>query len=97
MLDLSFVRENLDLVRSKLADRGAGIDLAPFEKLDSERRAILRDAESTKQRRNKSNESISFLKKEGKDASAVIAEMKELSGRIKEDDARLKEPASRRS
>ncbi len=91
MLDLSFVRENLDLVRRKLADRGAGIDLAPFEKLDQERRAILRDAESIKQRRNQANETISRLKKEGKDAADVIAEMKDLSGRIKQDDARLKE------
>ncbi len=91
MLDLSFVRENLDLVRAKLADRHSGFDLAPFVKLDEERRALLKDAEGLNQRRNQLNGEITNLKKAGQDASAAIAEGKELGEKIKTYEARLKE------
>ncbi len=91
MLDLSFVRENLDLVRSKLADRRSGIDLDPFVRLDEERRALLKDVEGLKQRRNKANEEITRLKKAGQDAADVIGEGKRLAEEIKGFDGRLKE------
>ena len=91
MLDLSFVRENIDLVRAKLADRHADFDLAPFMKLDEERRALLKDAEGLNQRRNQINAEITKLKKAGQDTSRLIAEGKELGERNKTDEGRLKE------
>src|SRR5678815_2151398 len=91
MHDLSFVRENIDLVRAKLRDRNAGIDLAPFMKLDEERRTLLREVEGLKQRRNQANEEITQMKRSGGDAAPVIAEMKQLAESIKGYDARLKD------
>jgi len=91
MLDLSFVRENIDRVRSKLADRHSGIDLEPFLRLDEQRRALLKEVEGLKQRRNRTNEEITKLKKAGQDAAAVIAEGKQLAEQIKGYDDRLKE------
>jgi len=91
MLDLSFVRENIDRVRSKLADRHSGIALEPFVRLDEQRRALLKEVEGLKQRRNKANEEITKLKKAGQDAAAVIAEGKQLAEQIKGYDDRLKE------
>jgi seryl-tRNA synthetase len=91
MLDLSFVRENLDLIRAKLADRHAGFDLAPFMKLDEERRSLLKGAEGLNQRRNQINAEITNLKKAGQDASTLIAEGKELGERNKTYEGRLKE------
>jgi len=95
MLDLSFVRENLDLVRAKLADRHAGFDLAPFVRLDEERRTLLKDAEGLNQRRNQINAEITSLKKAGQGASALIAEGKELGERNKTCETRLKEVQAR--
>ncbi|HEY3175494.1 MAG TPA: serine--tRNA ligase [Candidatus Polarisedimenticolia bacterium] len=91
MLDLSFVRENLDLVRRKLADRQAGIDLTPFTQLDERRRALLSEVEGMKQRRNQINEEITRLKKAGGDAAALIAEGRALGDGIKGYDAKLDE------
>ncbi|HET6374032.1 MAG TPA: serine--tRNA ligase [Candidatus Polarisedimenticolia bacterium] len=91
MLDLSFVRENLDLVKKKLADRNAGTVLGPFEDLDAERRSLLKDSEGLKQRRNQANDEITRLKRSGADATAIIGEMKDLAEKVKTFDVRLKE------
>ncbi len=83
MLDLSFVRENLEQVRQMLRDRGLPDPLAAFEELDRERRKLLTEAESRKARRNKVSDEIAALKKQGQDASALIQEMKQASAEIK--------------
>ena len=82
MLDLGFVRDNLQLVRQKLSDRGLPDKLVDFEPLDRERRKLLVEAESRKARRNKLSDEIARLKKEGKDPSAFIAETKSLAAEI---------------
>ena len=90
MLEISFVRENFDLVREKLASRGGGHDLAPFLEMDTERRRLLRESEALKQRKNVSSEEVGRLKREGKDASALVVEMREVGDRIKEYDGLLR-------
>ncbi len=90
MLDLGFVRENLELVKQKLADRSLPDILADFEELDRERRKYLLDAEALKARRNKVTEEIAALKKNKQDASALIAEMREAGARISELDEKAK-------
>ncbi len=88
MLDLNFVRENLDLVTRKLAERGpnAASGLERFRELDTERRRALTEVEKLKSRRNAAGEEIARLKREKKDASELLAEMKTVADRIKEQD-----------
>jgi seryl-tRNA synthetase len=88
MLDLAFVRDNLDLVARKLALRGGQFDLEGFRALDKERRAAISEAEALKGRRNLANDQIASLKKSGGDATAAIAEMKQVSTDIKSLDER---------
>ena len=90
MLDLGFVRENLDLVRQKLRERGMADTLGDFEALDRERRRLLVEAEGRKARRNRVSDEIAKLKKSKQDASELIAEMKQLAGEIGELDAQAK-------
>jgi len=90
MLEIAFVREKIDLVREKLAARAGAYDLGPFLALDAERRRLLRDSEGLKQRKNQASEEVARLKREGGDASAIIAEMREVGDRIREFDDRLK-------
>ncbi len=90
MLDLGFVRENLDLVRRKLSERGVPDLLGDFEAIDRERRRWLMEAESRKARRNKVSDEIAALKKQKQDASAQIAEMKALGSEIDEFDQKAK-------
>jgi seryl-tRNA synthetase len=83
MLDLKFVRANIERVQEMLENRQSVIDLKPLLELDEERRRILREAEELKHRRNVASEEISVLKREKKDASARILEMQEVSQAIK--------------
>ena len=70
MLDLSFMRENLQLVRHKMQQRGAcGVPLDEFEQLDTERRRLIAETESLKHLRNVTNDEITALRKQKEDSS----------------------------
>ncbi len=87
MLDLKFVRENLNLVAEKVKQRGLDIDMSEFIRLDDERRRLLAEVEALKYRRNQVNREITARKKAKEDATDIIAEMKSVSAKIKEVDA----------
>jgi seryl-tRNA synthetase len=98
MLDLGFVRDNLELVKQKMRERGLPDTLEDFERLDRDRRQALVEVEGLKARRNKVSDEIAALKKQKQDASTLIAEMKRhkeeiagLDARVENADARLRE------
>jgi seryl-tRNA synthetase len=84
MLDLNFVRDNLPQVEEMLRQRGAdpAAVLKDFREVDTQRRQAITEAETMKARRNKASEDISKLKKSGQDATAAIAETKNLREEI---------------
>lgn len=90
MLDLRYVVGNLEEVSRKLARRGDPIDLAPIQRLASERLRLLAESESLRQKQNAANEGMRALAKEGGEKlAAARAELKELSNRIRELQAQL--------
>lgn len=91
MLDLRFIRENIDMLQEMLVNRGSNIDLQEFVKLDTERREILSQVEMLKNKRNTESAEVARRKKAGEDASEIIAEMGKVSAEIKELDAKLAE------
>ncbi|HNX69231.1 MAG TPA: serine--tRNA ligase [Candidatus Omnitrophota bacterium] len=93
MLDLKLIRENPEAVQRGLASKGVSLDLQPLIKLDAERRAMLKDVEELKARRNTANNEIARLKKQGKSAETVILEMKTTSQKISEIDQKVGEKA----
>jgi seryl-tRNA synthetase len=84
MLDLNFVRDNLPRVEEMLRQRGAdpAAVLKDFREVDTQRRQAITEAETMKARRNKASEDINKLKKSGQDATAAIAETKNLREEI---------------
>jgi seryl-tRNA synthetase len=84
MLDLNFVRDNLPLVEEKLRQRGMdpATVLKDFREVDTQRRQAITEAETLKARRNRASEEIGKLKKSGQDASALMAETKDLREQI---------------
>lgn len=78
MLDLNFVRENLEEVRKALADRNFPADsLDKFAELDSERRRIIGEADNVNQIRNAASKEIGALMQAGRrdEADAKKAEV----------------------
>lgn len=84
MLDLKFVRSHLDEVRAMLKNRGYELDDGRLASLDVERRRRLTELEELRHRRNRVTDEIASMKKAGIDASSMIAEMKQVSTEIKE-------------
>jgi len=92
MLDLKEVAKNFEQVVERLQSRGGTLDLGPFQKLFSERRALNMDVEAAQAKRNAANEQMKALAKSdpGK-LDALRGELREVSQGIKEKEARLKQ------
>ena len=90
MLDLKFLRGNLDHMRQALANRNSGISLDRFEELDRRRRELLQESETLKSERNKASGEVARLKREGKDAQPLLDSLAGKGERIKALDEELK-------
>ncbi|WP_027716397.1 serine--tRNA ligase [Desulfuromonas sp. TF] len=89
MLDIKYLRDNLDEAQRRLAARGGAVDLTAFGELDGRRRGLLGESETLKAEKNR----VSALIGRTRDKSEVrdeIARMKEVSSRIKDLDEELK-------
>jgi len=86
MLDLAFVRGNLEKVEEKLRARGAdpAALLGDFRQLDQRRREAITQAEQLKARRNELSQQVGALKKAGQDATALMDETRALKDRLDE-------------
>jgi len=91
VLDLRFVRENIELLKEKLALRGDDLDLSPFIQLEQERRELIQEVETRRSKRNQVSDEISRIKQEKGDAGDLIAKMRRVSERIKVLEDNLKE------
>ncbi len=91
MLDLKFVRENIPAVQEALRRRRSTAPLGGFAELDRKRRDLLVGVEALRAERNAASEEIGRLRREKKDASALMEKMKEVAARIKELEAGLPE------
>ncbi len=90
MLDIKFVRDHLDEVRTMLKNRCNSLSLDEFEGLEKRRRAILGESEALKGKRNAASKEISALKKRGEDAEPLMKEMRAVGDTISSLDAELK-------
>lgn len=90
MLDVKRIRENFDSVKAAVERRGKGdFGIDNVLKLDTRRRELLAEVEQLKNKQNTASREVPKLKRAGEDTSALFAEMKELSSKIKTLDAEV--------
>ena len=91
MLDPAYVRDHIDEVAQRLATRGGDFsrDLAVLTEKDTERLQLLQTVENLKRDQNAAGEQVAKAKKEGRDATEILAENKLRAAKIKELDASL--------
>ena len=82
MLDVKYLRENLEEAEARIRSRGEGCTLAGFRELDDKRRALLQESENLKALRNRVSDEIAKTRDKSQ-VQGRIAEMKEVSVRIK--------------
>jgi seryl-tRNA synthetase len=94
MLDTSFVRENFDAVRSRLANRNFDPELLDgFLKLDLERRTLVRERDDFNAATNRISKEVGSLMREGRSDEAELrkAESRKIAERAKLVETRLAE------
>ena len=89
MLDLKYVKNNLEDVKIAMAKRKAKISFSPFLNNDDKRKVLLLEIESLRHKRNVVSDDIAAIKKAGKDAKTLIDEMRLVSETIKKLDKEL--------
>ena len=93
MLDIKLIRSNPEQIKEGAKKRCIDVDTLVDDilKIDEERREVTGKVEAMKAEQNVATKQIPILKKEGKDVSQLMAEMKTLSDKIKECDSELSE------
>jgi len=91
MLDMDFIRRNPEIVKEAIRNKGERADVDALLKLDEERRSLLYESEQLRGRRNDVSKTIARMKKSGEDASALISEMREIGGKVKDYETKLAE------
>ena len=94
MLDLHFVRENFDQVRERLGARNFDPALLEdFQKLDAERRALIRERDELNAASNRISKEVGALMREGKkeEAESKKAESRQIGEKIKAAEVRVEE------
>ena len=74
MLDINFIRENLDLVEKSTKEKGYKTDISAILKKDDERKSLLTKVEALRTERN----AIASQMKGGKPAPELIRKGKEI-------------------
>jgi seryl-tRNA synthetase len=91
MLDIKAIRQDPDILVKALEKRHSKIDLSEFLGLDKKRRELIAETENLKSKQNAASKLIPGYKKEGKDISGLMAEMKEIADKVKDLDAQIKD------
>jgi len=82
MLDINFIRENVEKVKKACKDKNVQISVELVLDLDKEKRSLMTETETLKAEQNK-------ISRGGKDNLALISQAKEIKAKIKEIEPRL--------
>jgi seryl-tRNA synthetase len=83
MLDIKLLRQDLSRVENALYHRGDTLDLSAFRQLDQDRQGRLQQVETLRHQRNTVSAKIAEMKREGMDATGLMAETRGVSDQIK--------------
>ena len=83
MLDIQLLRNDLQGVAARLADRGVTLDTAAFERLEAKRKAVQTQTQELQAKRNQLSKQVGQAKAKGEDASALMAEVNAQADQLK--------------
>ena len=91
MIDPKLLRNDLAAVSQALAKRGVTLDTDFWEGTEARRKALQQATEELQAKRNAGAKQVGQIKREGGDASEVMAQMNALSDELKAREAELRE------
>ena len=87
MLDIKFIRNNPELMKKAIIDKNESADIDKIIQLDEEKRKIQHEFEQLKANQNKVSKQIGQYKREKRDVTPILTEMKDLADKVKEKSA----------
>ncbi|MFT4312331.1 MAG: serine--tRNA ligase [Candidatus Woesearchaeota archaeon] len=85
MLSIKFIRENIELVKENMQKKGRDIALLDrVLELDKTHKTLIYSQEQLRKERNELSKQINLAKKEGKDTSDILKQVKELPEKVKQ-------------
>lgn len=91
MIDIQLLRKDIDNVAARLATRKFQLDVAGFNALEAERKAIQTRTEELQGKRNSLSKQIGMMKGKGEDTTALMAEVGGLGDELKANETSLAE------
>ncbi|KQQ89096.1 serine--tRNA ligase [Massilia sp. Leaf139] len=91
MIDIQLLRKDIDTVAARLAARKFQLDVAGFNAIEAERKALQTRTEELQGKRNSLSKQIGILKGKGEDTAGVMAEVAGLGDELKANEAALGE------
>lgn len=91
MLDIKFIRENIDFVKQAVANKNEKADIDKLVELDDLRRKLQFDFDQLRSEQNKVSKEIGQLKKDKKDANHLLEDMQKIAETIKDLSSNLSE------
>ena len=83
MLEIKLVRENLEMVKTAMQNRGAPFDWESFQTHDARRKTLLFELEELRRQRNTVSDQVAQMKRSGENAETIIEKMRVVSTTIK--------------
>jgi len=91
MLDIKFIRENPEVVKKAIQNKGVKLDIDEFLKADAERRKLLTEMETLKRKKNEVSAKIGKMMKKKENPKELISSMKITSQKIANFEAKVEE------
>ncbi len=83
MLDLKFLRENVEFIKAAIAKKKFKVDIDAFIEIDNNRRKMISEYEQARAEQKSANDKISSLDKKSPEFQENIIRLKELSNKVK--------------
>lgn len=91
MLDINLLRQDPTTIANQLAKRGFTLDVAAFQALDAERKAVQVRTQELQSQRNTQSKAIGQAKAKGEDASEILAQVASIGDELKANEGKLSE------
>ena len=91
MLELKFLRNNLEIVAGKLATRGFTLDQEKFLGLEQQRKVLQAETEQLQNQRNTQSKAIGLAKAKGEAIEPLLLQVGQMGEQLKQFENQLKE------